>query len=89
MAMGGPRKPISKETVKRLLGYVKPYWARLILVFGCVILNAVATASAANFLGEVIDDHIMPMLAQANPDFGGLVSAIIRMAVIYALGLIM
>ncbi len=88
MAMGGPRKPISKETVKRLLGYVKPYWARLILVFGCVILNAVATASAANFLGEVIDDHIMPMLAQANPDFGGLVSAIIRMAVIYALAII-
>ena len=30
--MMGPRKPINKATVKRLLGYVKPYWPRLIIV---------------------------------------------------------
>ncbi len=87
-AMMGPRKPINKATVKRLLGYVKPYWPRLILVFGCVILNAVATASAATFLGEVIDDHITPMLARANPDFSGLLHAILRMAVIYGLAIL-
>ena len=65
----GPRKPIDKATVKRLLGYVKPYWPRLLLVFCCVILNAVATAAAANFLGEIIDSHITPMLSQAVPDW--------------------
>ena len=83
----GPRKPISKATVKRLLGYVKPYWPRLLLVLGCVILNAVATAAAATFLGQVIDEHITPMLAQANPDWSGLGSAILRMAVLYALAI--
>ena len=83
----GPRKPISKATVKRLLGYVKPYWPRLLLVLGCVILNAVATAAAATFLGQVIDEHITPMLAQANPDWSGLSSAILRMAVLYALAI--
>ena len=85
--MMGPRKPISKATVKRLLGYVKPYWPRLILVFLCVIMNAVATASAATFLGQVIDDHITPLLAQANPDFSGLLSAIFRMAALYLLAI--
>ena len=53
-----------------------------------MILNAVATASAANFLGEVIDDHITPMLAQASPDFSGLMGAILRMAALYALAII-
>ena len=85
--MMGPRKPISKETVKRLLGYVKPYWPRLIIVFLCVILNAVATASAATFLGQVIDEHITPLLAQANPDFSGLLNAIFRMAALYLLAI--
>ena len=82
----GPRKPVDKATVGRLMGYVKPYWPRLVLVLICVVLNAVATASAATFLGEVIDDHITPMLRQVVPDWSGLVSAIVRMAVLYALG---
>ena len=84
----GPRQPLDKKSLGRLLGYVKPYWPRLILVLCCVILNAVATASAANFLGEVIDDHITPMLAQASPDFSGLMGAILRMAALYALAII-
>ena len=83
----GPRQPMDKKSLARLLAYLKPYWPRLVLVLICVVLNAVATASAANFLGEVIDDHIMPMLAQANPDFSGLVGAIVRMAVLYALAI--
>ena len=84
----GPRKPVDKATVSRLMGYVKPYWPRLVLVLICVILNAVATASAATFLGEVIDDHITPMLRQTVPDWSGLVSAIVRMAVLYALAIV-
>ena len=83
-----PRQPLDKKSLVRLLGYVKPYWPRLLVVLCCVILNAVATAAAANFLGEVIDDHITPMLAQASPDFSGLVSAIMRMAALYGLAIV-
>ncbi len=88
MAMGAPRKPVDKETVKRLLGYVKPYWPRLLLVLCCVVLNAVATAAAATFLGDIIDNHITPMLGQANPEWSGLISAILRMAALYVLAII-
>ena len=84
----GPHKPVDKNTVKRLLGYMKPYWPRLLLVMLCIVLNAVATAAAANFLGEVIDDHITPMLSQATPDFTPLVQAILRMVVLYALAIL-
>ena len=66
--MMGPRQPINKETLKRLMAYVKPYWPRLLVVMCCIILNAVATAAAATFLGTIIDDHITPMLASGSQD---------------------
>ena len=35
---------------------------------------------AAHFLQVVIDDHITPLLGQSNPNFSGLLAAIIQMA---------
>ena len=87
MAMG-PRQPINKETVVRLFGYIKPYWPRLLIVLACILLNAVATASAATFLGRIIDDHIAPLLASHSDDFSGLRLAILQMAGLYALAII-
>ncbi|MCR4875627.1 MAG: ABC transporter ATP-binding protein/permease [Clostridiales bacterium] len=84
----GPRQPIHKETVSRLLKYVAPYWPRLILVLVCILLNAVATASAATFLGRIIDDYIEPLLLTANPDFSGLLRAILQMAGLYLLAIV-
>ncbi len=81
----GPRQPIQKRTVLRLMTYLKPFWPRLILVLLCIIINAVATASAATFLGRIIDDHITPLLREANPDYGGLLATILQMAALYAL----
>ncbi len=83
----GPRQPIHKETVLRLLSYLKPFWPRLLLVLICVVLNAIATAAAATFLGRMIDGYITPMLASSAPDFSGLISAILRMAALYALAI--
>ena len=83
----GPRQPIKKEDALRLLGYLKPYWPRLLVVLACIVLNAVATVSAATFLGRIIDDHITPMLAMATPDYSGLLAAILRMAALYLLAI--
>ncbi len=88
----GPRQPIHRESVARLLKYVAPFWPRLILVLCCIIVNAVATASAATFLGRVIDDYITPLLAQAagglDPDYSGLIGAILQMAGLYLLAIL-
>ena len=80
----GPRQPINKEHAVRLFAYLKPYWPRLLVALCCVILNAVATASAATFLGSLIDDHITPLLASPSPDFSGVLGAILRMGALYA-----
>ena len=84
----GPRQPINRATAKRLLGYLKPFRLRLVFVLVCVLLNAIATASAATFLGRIIDDYITPLLAAATPDFGGLLNAILRMAALYILAIV-
>ena len=83
----GPKQPIHKETVVRVLKYVAPFWPRLLLALACVVINAVATASAATFLGRIIDDYIAPLLKAADPDFSGLLAAIFRMAALYLLAI--
>ncbi len=87
MMPGGPRQPINKEAAARLLGYMKPYRLRLAVVACCVVINAVATAVAATFLGKIIDDYITPLLAAASPDFSGLLQAIVTMAAVYVLAI--
>ncbi len=84
----GPRHPIHKETVVRLLKYILPYWPRLLVTLVCVVINAVATAAAATFLGRVIDDYITPLLAASSSDFSGLLGAILQMAALYALAIV-
>ena len=88
----GPRQPINKKVLLRVLGYLKPYWPRLLVVFFCIVLDAIATASAATFLGTLIDDYIVPLLADAAsgiaPVYTGLLTAILKMAGLYLLAVV-
>lgn len=88
----GPRQPINKKVLLRVLSYLKPYWPRLLVVFFCIVLDAIATASAATFLGTLIDDYIVPLLADAAsgiaPVHTGLLTAILKMAGLYLLAVV-
>ena len=88
----GPMQPIRKETAVRLLKYLLPFWPRLLLVLACIVLNAIATASAATFLGRIIDGYITPLLQESlqglAPDYSGLLGAILQMAALYVLAIL-
>ncbi len=88
----GPRQPINKKVLFRVLSYLKPYWPHLLVVLICLILDAVATASAATFLGTLIDDYIVPLLADAASGvplvYTGLLTAILKMAALYLLAIV-
>ena len=88
----GPRQPINNKVLLRVLSYLKPYWPRLLVVFFCIVLDAIATASAATFLGTLIDDYIVPLLADAAsgvaPVYTGLLTAILKMAGLYLLAVV-
>ncbi|MBR2156437.1 MAG: hypothetical protein IJ941_05860 [Clostridia bacterium] len=51
----------SKKTIMRLLGLLKPYRARLGLVFLCIVISAGAGILGSMFTRILIDDHITPL----------------------------
>lgn len=77
---------INSGTVKRLLGYLKPYRAKLVLVTVCIVLSALVSVVSSLFLQTLIDDYITPLLVEAVPDFSGLVRIILIMGCIYGTG---
>lgn len=76
------------NTLKRLLGYLKPYRGTLVLVAVCIILSALASAASAMFLQTLIDSYIVPLLGQSEPVFTGLVHALIAIGAIYVVGVL-
>ncbi len=77
---------INPVTVKRLMGYLKPYRGKLILVTACIVLSAIVSVLSSLFLQTLIDDYITPLLIAAVPDFSGLMRIILIMGGVYCTG---
>ena len=81
-------RKIKKGTLKRLLSYItKNYKKQFILVFCCIIINAIISVASSLFLQKLIDDYITPLLKVKNPVFTELLKALSIMAVIYIIGI--
>ena len=79
---------MSGETIKRLLGYLKPYRAKLILVCICILISSAASVASSLFIQTLVDDYISPLLLQSNPVYSGLFKALCIMAVFYIFGVL-
>lgn len=89
--MAGPRPKIENpgRIFKRLIAYiVKDYALHLILVVVGILASVFVQVKGTLFLREVIDNYIEPLIEVPNPDFSGLIQAITKMAVIYAVGVL-
>jgi ATP-binding cassette subfamily B multidrug efflux pump len=75
-------------TLKRLLKHMAEYRVRLVLVVVCIIASAGVSASASLFLQTLLDDYVVPLLGEVNPDFTGLIRAILTMGLIYVFGIL-
>ena len=69
------------------MSYVGKYKTQFTVVIICIILSAFANVRGSLFIQTVIDDYIVPMLSSGNNDFSPLLSAVIRMGIIYAVGI--
>ena len=85
----GPRPKVDNagKTIRRLMSYVGKYKTQFTVVIICIILSAFANVRGSLFIQTVIDDYIVPMLSSGNNDFSPLLSAVIRMGIIYAVGI--
>ena len=77
-----------KKTFLRLLGYLKPYLPRLIVMVVCIGLATAASVTSNASLQRIVDDYITPMLGQTNPDFGPLIGFLCMMAGVYLVGIV-
>ncbi len=96
--MGQRRPPADKKNMDfkmlgRVLGYMmRRYKYRFILVLVCIIAAAVSTLIGTLFMQSLIDDYIDPMLktvlAGGTADFAPLAAALLRIAAVYAVGVV-
>ena len=89
-AGGGPA--VTKGTIKtakRLLGYVLgTYKVQFIIVLICILMSSVASISVSLSLKFLLDDFIIPLIGQQNPDYTELYMALAVLGTIFLLGVI-
>ena len=88
-----PTKPsLNKNTLKtakRLLGYVtKTYKVQFIIVLICILVSSIATISVSLSLKFLLDDYIIPLIGQTDPNYAELYKAMAVLGCIFAVGVI-
>ena len=89
-AMKHAGKPGAKNpgrTLRRIFSEILAHYKlHCLLVVICIITTAVVNVRGTLFLQTLIDGYILPMTQQQSADFGPLLSAILRIAAVYAVG---
>ena len=87
----GPRPKIENpgKLLKRVLGYTfKDYGIQWVIVIVCIFATVFASLQGTLFMRTLIDDYIVPLTKQQNPDFSELARAIGRVACFYGVGVL-
>ncbi len=85
---GKPKKNTMK-TAGRLLKYVtSTYKKEFIFVIVCILLASFASIAVSFSMQSLLDNYILPLVGQTNPDFSGLYQALTVLASIFIIGVI-
>ena len=85
----GPKPQIENpgKLLARLFRYIfKDYAIHCIIVLFCIVFSVFANLQGTMFMSTLIDDYIAPLIGKADPDFSGLLHAMMRVGIFYALG---
>ena len=77
-----------KNTLLRLLGYLKKHSFTLILVIICIFLAAFAQTKSSTALGTLVDEYILPMVASGSSDFDPVFNFLLQLAGIFVIGMV-
>ena len=87
----GPRPKVANpgKILKRILAYVMHlYKFPVIAVLCCIFISVFAQVQGTLFMQTLIDGYITPMLLEKSSDFSGLIRAITRVGIFYAVGIL-
>ena len=79
---------VKKNTVFRLLSYLKNYKLLVVLVMIAITLTALSNVLGMTYLEVIVDDYVKPLLLVDNPDFSGLLGVILQMAAVFGVGVV-
>ena len=77
-----------KKSLLRILSYLKKYIPVLILVLICILVGAYAQIVGSTALGDLVDEFILPMVAEGSTDFAPLTAFIFKIAAVFVLGIV-
>lgn len=86
----GPKQKVENpvKVFKRIMSYVlKRYPVHCLFVLICIVVGVYANVQGTMFMKTLIDGYITPLLGQANPDYSELLQAIIKMGILYVIGI--
>jgi len=85
-----PKGQNPSKTLKRLMGIIlKNYTPHCIVVLLCIFGSAFVSVKGTLFMQTLIDDYILPLTSQSNPDFRPLGMAIMKLALFFVAGALM
>ena len=85
-----PKGQNPAKTLKRLMGIIlKNYTPHCIVVLLCIFGSAFVSVKGTLFMQTLIDDYILPLMSQSNPDFRPLATAIMKLALFFVAGALM
>lgn len=93
---GGAKRGMPHEKVEhpeRIIGRLlkilfRNYGIHMVVVMLCIVTTVFSSVQGTMFTKTLIDSYITPMIDQANPDYGPLTGAILRVAGFYGLGVL-
>ena len=77
------------KTASRLMKYVTgPYKVQFIIVLICILMTSISSISVSLSLRFLLDDFILPLVGQTDPNFSELYKAMAVLACIFIMGVI-
>ena len=85
----GFQKPKNaKDTIKRIIKYMGKYKVLWPVVFLCVLINSLTGVAGAYLIKPALNNYIIPMIGQQNPDFTGFSHLLVAVLAMFLLGVI-
>lgn len=87
MMRGGEKVKDPGKLFKRVWNYMMAgYKWYFVIVVICIILSGVATIIGTLFMRTLVDDYIVPLTKMAEPDYGPLAQAVLKMCGVFLIG---
>ena len=78
----------AKKTISRIMQYMGKFKALWLVVFLCVLVNSGASVIGTYLIKPALNNYIIPLIGQQNPDFSGFAKLLIGVLCLFGVGVL-